>query len=100
MQANSHTLLCFICCYLYRAVLKCISFLFRFPAIYALTTVILAVGEVDGELRSAVLEYTYEHINVALATCMRTAKFGLGPLQNRMDTFFSSCCASQLLQTI
>ena len=45
-------------------------FYFRFPAICALTTVILAIGEVNGELRSAELEYTYEHINVALATCM------------------------------
>lgn len=28
---------------------------------YALTTVILAVGEIDGELRSAVLEDIHEH---------------------------------------
>lgn len=42
----------------------------RTSAAQALTTVILAVGEIDGELRSAVLEYTHEHRNVALATCM------------------------------
>ena len=34
----------------YRAVLKCVSF---YLEIYALTTIILAVREVDGELRSA-----------------------------------------------
>ena len=60
---------------------------------YALTTVILAVGEIDGELRSAVLEDTHACTSienyVALATCMHNfGRYNLGLLKSNGYLFF------------